>query len=128
MGKCLSKGLIRNLPSGLVVLRNNVSSAHFWSVVKGAGIGILPTYIQALGSSLVPLDIGAIHKHEIWLTYRSDAKRIARIRETIDWIVQSFEPGRFPWFRDEFVHPSRFPEVYRGKPLSNQLLNIQMRR
>ena len=112
-------------PSGLVALRNNVSSAHFWSIVKGCGIGILPTYVQALGSNLVPLDIGAIHKHEIWLTYRSDAKRIARIRKTIDWTAQSFDPHKYPWFRDEFTHPSRFPEVYKGKPLTNQLFNIQ---
>lgn len=108
-------------PSGLVALRNNVSSAHFWSVVKGCGIGILPTYVQALGSALVPLDIGVIHKHEIWLTYRSDAKRIARIRKTIDWTAQSFDPHQYPWFRDELIHPSRFPEIYKGKPLTNQL-------
>jgi DNA-binding transcriptional LysR family regulator len=115
-------------PSGLVALRNNASSAHFWSIVKGAGIGILPTYVQALGSNLVPLEFSEVHKHEIWLTYRSDAKRIARIRKTIDWAAQCFDPHRYPWFRDEFVHPSRFPEVYKGKPLTNQLLNIQTQR
>jgi DNA-binding transcriptional LysR family regulator len=115
-------------PSGRVALRNNVSSAHFWSIVKGAGIGILPTYVQALGSTLVPLDLGEPHQHEIWLTYRSDAKRIARIRKTIDWIVQLFDPRKYPWFREELVHPSSFPEIYKGKPLSNQLLNIQTHR
>ena len=87
-------------PSGRVALRNNVSSAHFWSIVKGAGIGILPTYVQALGASLVPLEFGEPAKHEIWLTYRSDAKRMARIRKTMDWIVQLFDPRTYPWFRD----------------------------
>ena len=122
------KALAGISPSGLVALRNNVSSAHFWSVVKGCGIGLLPTYVQALGSTLVPLDIGVIHKHEIWLTYRSDAKRIARIRKTIDWAAQSFDSHKYPWFREELIHPSRFPELYKGKPLSNQLLNIETRR
>jgi len=122
------KALSGILSSGLVALRNNVSSAHFWSVVNGAGIGILPTYVKALGSNLVPLDIGEFHKHEIWLTYRSDAKRIARVRKTIDWITRSFDPGRFPWFREDFIHPSRFAEMYKGGPLAGTLLNVQPHR
>jgi len=117
------KALSGILSPGLVMLRNNVSGAHFWSIFNGAGIGLLPTYVQALGSTLVPLDIGEINKHEIWLTYRSEAKRIARIRKTIDWIVGCFDPGRYPWFRDDFVHPSRFAEMYRGAPLSGTLLH-----
>ena len=80
----------------IVALRNNVSSAHFWAVVRGAGIGVLPTYVQAIGAGLVPLELGEVIKHEIWLTYRSDAKRIARLRKTIDWIVRSFDPAVFP--------------------------------
>jgi DNA-binding transcriptional LysR family regulator len=106
------------LPSKTVVLRNNVSTAHFSSVMRGAGIGILPTYVQAIGAGLVPLELGEIIKHEIWLTYRSDAKRIARLRKTIDWLVQAFDPGRFPWFREDFIHPARFAEIYKGPPLT----------
>jgi DNA-binding transcriptional LysR family regulator len=101
-----------------VALRNNVSTAHFSSVIRGAGIGILPTYVQALGASLIPLALGEAIRHEIWLTYRSDAKRIARVRKTIDWIVRAFDPGRFPWFREDFIHPARFGEVYKGRPLT----------
>jgi hypothetical protein len=33
---------------------------------------------------------------DIWLTYRSGAKRIARIRRTIDWLIQAYDPRRFP--------------------------------
>jgi DNA-binding transcriptional LysR family regulator len=122
------KALSGILSPGLITLRNNVSSAHFWSIVNGAGIGILPTYVKALGSTLVPLDLGAFHKHEIWMTYRSDAKRIARIRRTIEWIARSFDPGKFPWFRDDFVHPSRFAEMYKGGPLAGMVLNPQTHR
>jgi DNA-binding transcriptional LysR family regulator len=122
------KALSGILSPGLVTLRNNVSSAHFWSIVNGAGIGILPTYVKALGSNLVALDISEINKHEIWLTYRSDAKRIARIRKTIDWIVQCFDPAKYPWFRDDFVHPSRFAEIYKGAPLAGTLINPQAHR
>jgi len=26
----------------------------------------------------------------------------------IDWLVEAFNPAKFPWFRDEFVHPREF--------------------
>jgi len=108
----------------VVLFRSNVSSTHFSSVLNGLGIGILPTYIQALGANLVPLNLGA-HAIDIWLTYRTDAKRIARIQRTIDWIMRSFNPRQFPWFRDEFIHPDRFPQIYKGGPLINRFVDIQ---
>lgn len=101
-------------PAGMVVLRNNVSSTHFWSVVQGMGIGALPSYVQATGADLVPIEFDLGTKFDIWLTYRADAKRIARIRKTIDWLIQAYDPRRFPWFRDEFVHPAQFAEFYKG--------------
>ena len=106
-------------PAELVSLRNNVSSAHFSAIANGAGIGSLPTYVQAVGGDLVPLNLGMHDTHDIWLTYRADAKRIARIRRTIEWIIEMYDPRRFPWFRDEFIHPDRFPEIYKGAPLGN---------
>jgi DNA-binding transcriptional LysR family regulator len=108
-------------PTGLVMLRNNVATAHYWSVVQGNGIGALGTFVQAMGSNLVPLDIDIDTKYDIWLTYRPEAKRIARIRKTIEWIIQAYDPRRFPWFRDEFLHPSRFPEFYKGSALASTL-------
>jgi DNA-binding transcriptional LysR family regulator len=114
------------LPSQIVALRNSVSSVHFWSVVRGAGIGSLPTYVQAIGAGLVPLELGEMAKHEIWLTYRSDAKRIARFRKTIEWIVRAFDPGRFPWFREDFIHPARFAEIYKGRPLTGLLTDARL--
>jgi len=112
-------------PHGLVTLRNTSSAGHFWSVVKGAGLGALPTYAKALGANLVPLDFQAIEKHDIWLAYHPDAKRIARIRRTIEWLVQCYDPRRFPWFREEFVHPERFAELYKGGPLVSSLEDLQ---
>jgi DNA-binding transcriptional LysR family regulator len=109
-------------PAGVVVLRNNASSPHFWSIVRGMGIGALPTYLQAMGAGLVPVEIDIATQFDIWLTYRAEAKRIARIRKTIDWLIQIYDPRRFPWFRDEFVHPSRFPDLYKGKPLAGMWL------
>ncbi|HJS45504.1 MAG TPA: LysR family transcriptional regulator [Rhizomicrobium sp.] len=126
------EGFYRNFfpqfsPTDLVVLRNNVSTGHYWSVVQGMGIGALPTYVQALGADLVPLEINPKVKIDIWLTYRSEAKRIARLRKTIDWLIQAYDPRRFPWFRDEFVHPSQFPELYKGSALTSPLTAVRAR-
>jgi DNA-binding transcriptional LysR family regulator len=114
-------------PANLVSLRNNVSSAHFSSVINGAGIGALPTYVQALGANLVPLHLGINSALDIWLTYRADSKRLPRIGRTIEWISQIFEPRSFPWFRDEFIHPDRFPEVYKGTPPKNAFGEVLIR-
>ena len=112
--------LFPGLPAvGLVALRTNVSSAHYWSIAKGAGIGVLPTYAQAIGAQLVPLDLGVHETVDIWLTYHPDARRIARVSRMIDWAIKAFSPQKFPWFRDEFIPPNELATAYRGEPLVN---------
>lgn len=105
--------------AGLVSLRTNVSSAHYWSIAKGGGIGVLPTYAQAIGAQLVPLDLGIHETVDIWLTYHPDVRDIPRVARMIDWAVQAFSPQKFPWFRDEFIHPYDLAKAYRGEPLVN---------
>jgi DNA-binding transcriptional LysR family regulator len=112
-------------PHGLVSLRTNVGTGQFWAVSRGIGIGVLPTYVQALGANLVPLNLGVIEKRDIWLAFRPDAKRIARIGATIAWIIQCFDPRRYPWFRDEFIDPDRLAEVYKGPPLAARFDDYQ---
>jgi DNA-binding transcriptional LysR family regulator len=104
---------------GFVAMRTNVTSAHYWAIAKGAGIGMLPTYAHALGARIVPIDIGLHFQSDIWLTYHPDGNRIPRIRRLIDWLVESFNPRRFPWFQDEFIHPDDLTKTYRGAPLVN---------
>jgi DNA-binding transcriptional LysR family regulator len=112
--------LFPGLPTvGLVALRTNVSSAHYWSIAKGGGIGVLPTYAQAIGAQLVPLDLGVHETVDIWLTYHPDAKKIPRVSRMIDWVIKAFSPQKFPWFRDEFIHPNELTAAYRGEPLVN---------
>ena len=106
---------------GFVAIRTNVSSAHYWAIAKGAGIGWLPTYAGAIGARVAPIDLGPdlLFAFDIWLTYHPDANRIPRIRKTIDWIISSFDSKEFPWFGDEFLHPNDMPQQYRGAPLIN---------
>jgi DNA-binding transcriptional LysR family regulator len=102
-----------------VVMRTNVSSAHLWAISKGAGIGFLPTYVHAIAARIVPIDVGLKFSFDIWLTYHSDAVRIPRVRRMVDWLIEAFDPRRFPWFRDEFIHPNDLPREYRGAPVVN---------
>jgi DNA-binding transcriptional LysR family regulator len=107
--------------SGFVALRTNVSSAHYWALAKGAGIGWLPTYAGAIGARVVPLDIDPELRFsfDIWLTYHPDVSGIPRVRRTIDWIIESFDSKHFAWFGDDFIHPNDLPRHYRGAPLVN---------
>ncbi|MDE2492850.1 MAG: LysR family transcriptional regulator, partial [Alphaproteobacteria bacterium] len=92
-------------PEGLVTLRTNVSSAHYWSIAKGAGIGMLPTYARAIGAPVVPLDLGVYVPIDIWMTYHEGVARIPRVRRLVDWLISAFSPRTFPWFRDDFIPP-----------------------
>jgi len=104
----------------LLVMKTNVSSANYWAVANGAGIGVFPTYACALGGEMVPLEIELRRPFDIWLSYHPGNGRIPRVRHMIDWMVEAFNPARFPWFKDEFVHPSEFKAVYKGESLTHQ--------
>jgi DNA-binding transcriptional LysR family regulator len=106
-------------PTAIVALRTNVSSAHYWSIAKGAGIGLLPTYAQWIGAPIVPLDLGIHETVDIWLTYHPDVKRIPRVSRLIEWAIQAFSPQKYPWFRDEFIHSNELKDLYRHEPLTN---------
>jgi DNA-binding transcriptional LysR family regulator len=105
---------------GFVAIRNNVSSAHYWSIAKGAGIGLLPTYASAIGAAVVPIDLpGVYFPSDIWMAYHPDAARIPRVRRLLDWVIESFDGQKFPWFRNEFIHPRDLPESLEGEAAIN---------
>jgi DNA-binding transcriptional LysR family regulator len=97
-----------NVPNieGLVALRTNTSTAHGRAIELGMGIGGLPTYIVALGSDLIPIDIGVKHPIDIWMTYHPDARGVGRVSFFMDWLKTLFDPKRHPWFADDFIHPN----------------------
>jgi hypothetical protein len=69
------------------------------------GIGGLATYILAIGTDLIPVDIGVRHHVDIWMTYHPDARSTPRVAMFIDWLRTLFDPRRYPFFGDEFIHP-----------------------
>ena len=40
----------------LLAMRTNVSSANYWAVANGAGVGVFPTYACALGGNRAARD------------------------------------------------------------------------
>ena len=60
----------------LVVMKTNVSSANYWAVANGAGIGVFPTYACALGGKIIPLEIELNRPFDIWLSYHPGSGRI----------------------------------------------------
>jgi DNA-binding transcriptional LysR family regulator len=104
---------------GLVAFRTNNSSALLWAIIKGIGIGWSPTYMHAMGPQMVPVDLDLVFSFDVWLAYHADAAQIPRVRRLLDWVKDSFDPQKYPWFRDEFIHPRDLPREYQGPPLVN---------
>ncbi|WCT71929.1 LysR family transcriptional regulator [Sphingomonas naphthae] len=94
------------LPPGTVSISANTSSAHYWAIARGAGIGLLPTYARAVNRRVVPVDIGLKLRRDIFLVYHPDAKRSRAAEQAIAWIRASFDAELYPWFADQFVHPT----------------------
>jgi DNA-binding transcriptional LysR family regulator len=119
-----SKVVFENLfpghaPRDLVVMKTNVSNANYWAVANGAGIGVLPTFAGAIGGKMIPLEIDLRWSFDIWLSFHPSSGRIPRMRHMIDWLVEAFNSAKYPWFRDEFLHPRELKAVYMGEPLTH---------
>lgn len=102
------KSILR-VPSleGIVGMRTNSSAGVFYAVERGAGIGVLPTYALAFGAPLVAVDLGNARRHfDIWLSFHRDARKTRSAAFVLDWLEGIFDSSRFPWFRDEFIHPN----------------------
>jgi len=106
-------------PDGIVAVRSNVSSVHYWSIARGAGIGLLPTYVYAVGAPIVPVNFGVHRPVDIWMTYHAGAAQIPRVRRLVDWLIRAFSPRTFPWFRDDYIAPEDLRREYRGRPLKS---------
>jgi hypothetical protein len=39
------------------------------------------------------------------MTYHPDVRSIRRVSLFVDWLKTLFDPKRYPWFGDDFIHP-----------------------
>ncbi len=98
-----------------LVMKTNASSAKdATTVAQGAGIGV-PTLAGAIGECQPPLEVEWRRPPQIGLADHPGDSRIRRSRHQVDRLVEAFNPAKFPWFKDEFVHRRGFKAVYMGK-------------
>lgn len=91
----------------MVALKTNFSSAHYWAVSKGIGIGMLPSYAALIGGQVTPLNLPGLKlSPTIWLACHPEVTKSARHRRFIDWLADCFDPVKYPWFRDDFIDPA----------------------
>ena len=105
-------------------MTTNLSSASYWAVANGAGIGVFPSYACTFGGKIIPFEIEWRRPFDIWLSYHPGSGRIPRVRHMTDWLLEAFNPAKFPWFKDEFVHPSEFKAVYKGESLTHLFMGF----
>ena len=91
-----------------VAIRVSSSYSLFWAVASGVGVGVLPTYARAISKRVIPINLPIQMKFELWASYSRTAKHSKPVRTTLQWLRDSFDPVRYPWFRDTFVHPDDF--------------------
>jgi DNA-binding transcriptional LysR family regulator len=110
---------------GLVGIRTNTSSAHYWAIARGAGIGLLPTYARAMTRRVVPIDMELKLRRDILLVYHPDSRRSQVVQKAIEWIRHSFDPIRFPWFAEQFVHPNELETRLNDSEVVNLFDDLQ---
>ncbi len=96
-------------------IRSNSALSVYWAVVNGAGIAALPTYARAVSKHLIPLDVPLPLRFDLWYYFHAEARHSPAVRATIDWLKTAFDPELYPWFSDQFVHPSDFDKNRTGK-------------
>jgi DNA-binding transcriptional LysR family regulator len=102
------------ISSKMVCMRTNTSSSHYWAIARGVGIGVLPTYARAITKRIVPIDMEIKLRRDIWLIYHPDVRRSKIGQKAVQFLRQSFDPLRYPWFSENFLHPDEFETDFHG--------------
>lgn len=98
----------QDLPAGFIPIRTNSSIAVFWATVNGAGIAALPTYGRAISRKLIPVNLPVQLRFPMWYFFHSSARKSKPVVDAVAWLKAAFDPVRYPWFGEEFVHPDDF--------------------
>lgn len=96
----------RLFPEAIVAVTTNASTAHFWAVANGVGLGMLPTYLAALGAPVEPVDVGLHVRYEIYMVYHPTCMKVKRVTAAMEWLKKVFDPKVHPCFRDDYIPPA----------------------
>ncbi|RJT22521.1 LysR family transcriptional regulator [Chakrabartia godavariana] len=104
--------LTQEVARKLISIRVSSSFSHYWAVANGVGIGALPTYARAITKRVRPIDLPVRMRFELWLSYRREARNSQPVQQVVQWLRDSFDGSRYPWFADHFVHPDAFGDSH----------------
>ncbi len=107
------------LANKMVRLRTNFSSAHYWAIAKGAGIGLMPNYARAIGGDVVHVDFGVAYRTEIWLATHPETKRSVRHQQFIAFLTEMFDANKYPWFGEDLMTPAAIDAEFNREDLRN---------
>jgi DNA-binding transcriptional LysR family regulator len=105
----------------LISAKFNTGHSLLGSIINGIGIGALPTYAGAISERLIPVDVPVSLKFELWLSFDRSGANSQPVREAINWAHRCFDPLRYPWFADEFIHPRDFEDQLANERGKHQL-------
>lgn len=89
-------------------LETNSSAMLVNTLVAGGGIAVAPTAVKSFAPELVMVYPEPMSKIQLYLVHHRDALQTARVKVVADWLKSLFDSRKYPWFRDEFVHPDEF--------------------
>lgn len=81
-------------PGVTPIFRTSTVIAQMNAVVAGAGIGVIPYFMAHAEKELVPVLPDHSIERGYWLQYNPDSKQIARVRTTIDFIVDQIRADK----------------------------------
>jgi DNA-binding transcriptional LysR family regulator len=74
-------------PGATPIFRTSTMLAQLKAVLAGAGIGVVPFFMANGEKQLVPVLPDQSIERDFWLQFNPDSKHIARVRATIDFLV-----------------------------------------
>lgn len=82
------------LPGVATKFRSSTVVAQLNAVAAGAGIGAIPYFMAASDGDLVPVLPDQYVERGFWLQVNPDSRQLARVRSTIDFIVNQMESSK----------------------------------
>ena len=90
----------------MVRIKTNFSSAHYWAVAKGAGIGLLPSYARLIGGRVVYMPTGWSMRVPIYMACHPEIPKSSRHRKFMDWLPDRVSRDIYPWFGGRVIPPT----------------------
>lgn len=85
------------------------SLAHYLAVSDGCGIGLLPTYAEAVvPGALSWLNLGGRIRRDLYMVVQADCLRLPRCAAVMAAVRNAFDAASYPWFGEQFVDPCAF--------------------